>query len=36
MTCTLFQKQEPVLSTKKPKNLFPNVKAQTTDEIQPL
>ena len=32
----LFQKHEPILIIAKSKNQYPNVKAQTSDESEPL
>ena len=36
MNNILFRKQEPVFIIKKSLNQYPNIKAQTSDEIQPL
>ena len=36
MNHILLQKQEPIFITTKSVNQYPNIKAQTSDEIQPL
>ena len=36
MNHILFQKQEPILIITKSSNQYPNIKAQTSDEIEPL
>ena len=35
MNCTLLQKQDPLFISTKSINHYPNIKAQTSDEIQP-
>ena len=36
MNYILFQKQKPICETTEPLNQYPNIEAQTSDEIQPL